>query len=87
MWDAERLVKVEVRDISSEVTRAAKHQLSYGQLNGLGCRSNLSIHVGAIQVHLAPMLVNQINHITDILIEYTICGWVCDLCQVILPAH
>ena len=53
--DAERLVQVEVADVGAEVAGAAQ--------------PDLRVHVGAVHVHLAAVLVDDVAHLGDRLLE------------------
>ena len=53
--DAERLVQVQVADVGAEVAGAAQ--------------PDLRVHVGAVHVHLAAVLVDDVAHLGDRLLE------------------
>ena len=53
--DAECLVQVEVADVGAEVAGAAQ--------------PDLRVHVGAVHVHLAAVLVDDVAHLGDRLLE------------------
>ena len=53
--DAERLVQVQVADVGADVRRAAE--------------ADLRVHVGAVHVHLAAVLVDDLADALDVLLE------------------
>ena len=56
--DAERLVQVQVTDVSADIRRAAQ--------------PDLRVHVGAVHVHLAAVLVHDRADLPDRLLEHAV---------------
>src|SRR5271155_5581204 len=64
MRNAESLVKIQVADISSDLTRITQ--------------TDLSIKVGAIHINLTTMVVDDLTHCLDMRFKYSKCTRVCD---------
>lgn len=61
--NAERLVKVQVRNIWTKITRPAK--------------SNLGVHIGSVHVNLPTSLMDHITNFGNFLFKYTVSRRVC----------
>jgi hypothetical protein len=64
MWNTKCLVQVQVANVGTQKSR--------------GRQSNLSVHVGSIHVHLSSSIMNEVNHVTDVLLKQTIRAWIRD---------